>query len=429
MAETISIDDLSYPVLTETQRAALRYTENLEVNFDRDAILAEAVRTTGLDDFGPMDYRRRLDLLCDEWGSDEELTNLGKLSLRGKLVTFARNRLLIRDVLRRSPAIHDEVIECPIIVCGLPRSGTTHLLNLLAADSRLRSLPLWEAYEPVLSTSEAAGGNGVDPRYRRCEKQWEMARTVTPLLAAMHPMDPDHIHEELELMGPDFASYNFEWLAVSPRWRDDYYAHDQLPHYEYMRTVLKLLQWQDRQADRAKSRWVLKCPQHLEQLPVLLKVFPDATVILTHRDPVAVIQSTITMLAYGQRISRRRVGTRELLEYWSDRIEHLLRACARDRHLASLSSSLDVPFDRFMADDLGTLDRIYEKAGLEMTAQASAELRIFLRDHPRGRDGQVIYHLERDFGVSPARLRDRFRFYFDAVPVRPEQVSAEPGQI
>src|SRR5690625_7595320 len=86
-------------------------------------------------------------------------------------------------------------------------------------------------------------------------------QATMPLLAAMHPMDPDHIHEELELMGPDFASYNFEWLSPSPRWRDHYLATDQTPHYEYLRDVLKLLQWR-----RGPGRWVLKCPQHLEQL-------------------------------------------------------------------------------------------------------------------------------------------------------------------
>src|SRR5690606_4148601 len=100
-----------------------------------------------------------------------------------------------------------------------------------------------------------------------------------------------------------------------------------------------------------------KCPQHLEQLPVLKSVFPDATLVVTHRDPVAVIQSTITMLAYGQRINRKHVMMRELVDYWSDRIEHLLRACVRDRALWSAESSTDVPFHQFMADETSTLQR------------------------------------------------------------------------
>jgi len=238
---------------------------------------------------------------------------------------------------------------------------------------------------------------------------------MVPLLEAMHPMNPDHIHEELELMTPDFASYNFEWIAVSPRWRDHYYATDQTPHYEYMRDVLKILQWL-----RGPDRWVLKCPQHLEQLPVLRKVFPDAVVAVTHRDPVAVIQSAVTMLAYGQRMSRRTVDVKGLIDYWSDRVEHLLRACVRDRDTLPASRSIDVPFHEFMADDMAMVARIYERAGVEMTAEARGDLERFVAEHPRGKFGQVIYDLEGDFGVRPEDLRKRFDFYFERFPVRIE---------
>jgi hypothetical protein len=420
MAEKIMINDLANPQLTEMQRDALQFTENLAVDFSVESILADARRKTGMIDFGHEDFMRRLQLLCDEWGSDEGLTNLGKLSLRNKLVLYARNRLLIQDVLNKHPEIHDEIILQPIIVCGLPRSGTTHLLNLMAADSRLRSLPLWESFEPVLSPLEQVGVDGVDPRYKRCQKQWDMTQQITPLVAAMHPMDPDHIHEELELMGPDFASYNFEWLAMSPRWREDYYRHDQTPHYEYMKNVLKLLQWQDKHNGKAKPRWVLKCPQHLEQLTVLQKVFPDATVVITHRDPVAVIQSSITMLAYGQRINRKKVLMQELLHYWTARIEHLLQACVIDRGKIPAEHSIDVPFDEFMANDMDMVRKIYAKAGLPMTTQAEQELGDFIEHHPRGKYGQVVYNLKGDFGVEPAELHERFRFYFEAFPVKKE---------
>ena len=198
-----------------------------------------------------------------------------------------------------------------------------------------------------------AGGDGVDPRYARCAAQWETMQRMAPLLAAMHPMNPDHIHEELELMGPDFASYNFEWLTYSPRWRDHYYATDQTPHYEYMKTVLKILTWQDGDRHGGNTRWVLKCPQHLEQLPVLKRVFPDATLAITHRDPVASIQSAATMLAYGRRMTRTRVDPKATLDYWSERIARLLEACVRDRAVWPEAQSIDVPFHEFMADDLG----------------------------------------------------------------------------
>lgn len=422
VSDTIRIEDLARPVLSQEQKGAIAYGKTLTLDFSRQSVLAEARERTGLSDFGSDDFHERLDLLLDEWGRDAELTGIGKLSLRNKLVTFAANRLLIEAYLSEHPEVDGSEVLGPIIVIGLPRSGTTHMLNLLASDRRLRSLPLWESYEPLPLPDQPATGGPEDPRYQRCAYGWEMMQRMTPHLAAMHPMDPEHIHEELELMGPDFASYNFEWLAMSPRWRDHYYAHDQGPHYRYMKRVLGILQARDGAAPAGglAPRWVLKCPQHLEQIPVLTEVFPDATVVVTHRDPVAVIRSTVTMLAYGQRVNRRSVDCRGLIEYWSDRIEHLLGACVRDRDLLPQDRSIDVPFDRFMADDMGTVARIYQKAGLDLGDEARGVMTDFIDRHPRGKHGRVVYDLEGDFGVSAAELRSRFDFYFERFEVAVE---------
>ncbi len=327
----LRITDLAKPVLSEFQKGALEFGETLETSFDPAGILAEASQVLGLTDFGPQDFRERLDLICDEWDSDEGLNGLGRYGLRQRLLGYAKNRLLIQDTLKRHPEIHDIEIKAPIIVVGLPRTGTTHMLNLLAADSRLRAMPLWESYEPIPTPGEALLPDGTDPRYKRCADAWKMMQKTVPHLAAMHPMDPDHINEEIELMLPDFASYNFEWFTHSPRYRDHYLQMEQLPHYEYMKTVIRIMQFQ--QPADWPTRWVLKSPMHLENLPELQQVFPDATFVVTHRDPVSVIQSTITMLAYGQRMNRQRILIDELAEYWSDRIEHLLRRCVETRHL------------------------------------------------------------------------------------------------
>ncbi|HTJ63587.1 MAG TPA: sulfotransferase [Alphaproteobacteria bacterium] len=411
----IVIDDLRHPILNEAQIAARAWGDANIIVFDPEAVLAQARDKTGLSDFGPDDFRVRLKMLADEWNADTGISNIHRHTLLSYLNRYAVNRLLIQDFQKKHPEIHDEVIEKPIIVAGLPRSGTTHMVNILAADARLRSLPLWESYEPLPMPGEPMLPDGTDPRYQRCAEAWEVLRTSVPLIAAMHPMEPDHIHEELELMGPDFASYNFEWISVIPKWRDYYYATDQTPHYEYMKTVLKILQW-----IRGPKRWVLKCPQHLEQLPVLKTVFPDATVVITHRDPVAVIQSAVTMTGYNQRFYRNKVEPEALLEYWTDRVEHLLRACVADRHIWPEAQSFDSYFHEFMADDMGQIGKIEAKAGLPFTPAVKAQIAQFLADHPRGKEGRVLYNLKRDFGADPEELRKRFRFYFDAFPVKEE---------
>jgi hypothetical protein len=409
MPVEIDIDDLLEPRLNDAQKAAIAYGDATPIDFTEKAVLDAARTRTGLSDFGPDDFRERLNMLLDEWNADPGLSNIHRITLWGYVTRYAANRLLFQDTLTRHPEIRDQVIDRPIIVAGLPRSGTTHLVNLIAADTRLRSLPLWESYEPLPMPGEVMLPGGIDPRWQRCADAWTGMKATVPLLASMHPMEPDHIHEELELMGPDFASYNFEWISIIPKWRDHYYATDQTPHYEYMKTALKVLQW-----IRGPKRWVLKCPQHLEQLPVLRKVFPDATVAITHRDPVAVIQSAVTMIVYGQRLYRKKVEARVIVDYWIERVEHLLRACVRDRAVWPAAQSIDVPFREFMADDLAMVEKIYAKAGLPMTDTARAEVAAFLEAHPRGKEGQVVYHLERDFGVTPAELRKRFQFYFDA---------------
>jgi hypothetical protein len=416
MAEILEIDDLLSPRLSEPQQQAIAAAEANPVPVTVDAILNAARAATGLSDFGPDNFLDRLGRLVDEWNADTRAYAIGRTFLLTYAVRYATNRLLIQDVLTRHPEIHDESIERPIIVAGLPRSGTTHLLNLLGADSRLRSNPLWETYEPLPNPLEPAGENGVDPRYARCAAKWEMQKIASPLSAAMHPMEPDHFHEDVELMGPDFASYNFEWLARAPRWRDHYLSTDQTPHYEYMKTVLKILQWRDRQKNIVGKRWVTKCPQHLEQLPILKKVFPDATMAITYRDPVEVIQSAITMIAYGERMRYPTIDARGLLDYWTDRVERLLRACVRDRHIWPAAQSVDVPFETFMADDMAIVREVGAKAGLPETDASKREIRTFIEQHPRGKNGQIAYHLERDFGVTPKQLRKRFDFYFAAFP-------------
>ena len=413
--EPIRIEDLRAPVLSDVQRAALAYGERQKVELTVSAVLTSAAERTGLDDFGAGDFRARLALQLEEVNQDGERTGLGRLTVWNDAVRALANRLLVRDLLARHPEIEKAEIRAPIIVVGLPRSGTTHLVNLIAADARLRSMPLWEGQEPVANPHEQPGPDGVDPRHRRSARAWAGMQATAPLVAAMHPMSPDHIHEEIELQLPDVASYNQEWVVRAPRWRDHYLAHDQTPHYAYMKRVLQILQW-----TRPRERWVLKSPQHLEQLGPLLATFPDATVVVTHRDPVAVIQSTITMLTYGARNSYRTPRPEWYRDYWSDRIRRLLESSVRDRERLPRGRTVDVLFHDFMADELGTVARIYEAAGLPLTPEARAEIEAHRRGHPRGNQGQVVYDLRRDFDVEPAELRRPFGFYLDRFPVRVE---------
>ena len=410
---TYRLTDLADPQLTDIQRAGLAFGESVEVDLSIDAVFGAARDQTGLTEFGPEDFVERLGLWLSEVDEDEERTKLGRFGLYNDCVRHAVNRLRIHDLLDRHPEIHEEEIRQPIIVLGLPRSGTTHLVNLIAADQRLRSMPLWEGQAPVAEENPTRGVD--DPRHIRAAQNWERMMTASPVAAAMHAMEPDHVHEELELMLPDFSSYNQEWVARVPKWVDYYLAHDQRPHYQYLKTALKILQWY-----MPRDRWVLKCPQHLEQIGPLIETFPDATFVVTHRDPVSVVQSAATMNCYTARIMYTKTRPGWYLDYWTRRIRQLLEASVRDRHLLPEERTYDVYFHEFMKDDVGTVERIYETADLEMTDVSRREIQAQLAGHERGRFGRVVYDLRADFGATPEDVRAPFDFYFDRFPVEIE---------
>ncbi|WP_094286483.1 sulfotransferase family protein [Mycobacterium lehmannii] len=411
----VPIDDLTAPVLSHEQREILGYLDGLTVDLDPETLLDEAIEKTGLEDFGHNDFRLRLEVYAAAADADAGNTNLNRLILHNRIVRLLSQRLLLTDLLRRYPEIHDIEIERPIIVVGLPRSGTTHLVNLIAADTRRRALPYWESQEPFPLRGEGPDVNGVDPRFARSVAEHESATVMTPLVQAMHDRFPQAIEEEVELLDLDFASYVLEWHARVPRWRDFYLTLDQDQHYGYLRTILKALTFL-----RGPRQWVLKSPQHCEQLGPLIRTFPDATVAFTHRDPVAVIQSAVTMLAYGDRVRRNAIEPEGLVEYWIDRIERLLRACVRDRGLVGPEQSMDISFHQLNGNEMAILEQIYAANKTPLTSDTRAAFRGYLDDNPRGKHGLLRYDLEGHFGRSPDEVRSRFGFYFDRFEVRPE---------
>lgn len=420
MPAPIRIDDLASPVLTPEQQGVLAYTDSLDIDLSADALHTAAADLAGSSDFGDPEYRQRLGHYLTAVTDDTGLSSLGLLVQRNRVTRLLASRALLNDLLRRHPEIHDIAISAPLIVVGLPRSGTTHLVNLIASDSRRRALPYWESQEPFPRPGEGPGVDGVDPRFLRIAAEHASEQSIAPLTKAMHDRFPAAIEEEVELLDLDFASYTLEWHARVPGWRDAYLGFDQDAHYAYLRTVLQALTFL-----RGPRHWVLKSPQHLEQLGPLTRTFPDATVAFTHRDPVAVLQSAITMLAYGDRIRRTDVDAPGLAAYWADRIERLLTACVRDRDLVPAAQSIDVRFDeafngQFMKDDLAVVAAFYERAGVELTSRARRELQAYLDANPRGKHGRVVYDLAGDFGVDPAALRERYAFYTDRFGINEE---------
>ncbi len=411
MPHEVRIEDLREPQRTPEEQSFYEYALEMQVDLDPDGIIADARRATGLADFGDTGVLERLDAQVAAVECDTDLSGLGRFIVRERLVGLLKARLLFEDYLARYPEALEVELEPPVVVVGLPRSGTTHLVNLLAADPRTRSMPWWEVVEPIPVVGDGPGPDGVDPRFARCLSTYEMTKKVAPLTALMHDRPPWSIEEDCELVDLDLCSYTLEWHARVPAWRDRYLQLDQRKHYAFLRRELQVLSHL-----RGPNRWVLKTPQHLEQIGPLLEVFPDATVALTLRDPVAVLQSAITMLAYGDRTRRVQIEPDELAAYWVDRVERLLRAAVRDVGRIPATRRVDVEFEAFMADDLAMAEKILDAAGLGLPDTARSRLTSYLAGNPRGKDGRVVYDLRADFHLEPDELYRRFGFYFDAFP-------------
>ncbi|PND59030.1 sulfotransferase family protein [Mycobacterium sp. ENV421] len=414
--ETLNLDDLTDPVLTETQRQILDYTESQHITFDIDEMLAEAVQQAGSDDLADGDgFADRLAAHVAAIESDTGLRQLIRSSLRARVIRKLRNRLSLTDLLKRYPEIESIPIERPLIVVGMPRSGTTHLVNLIAQDRRRRALPYWEAEDPIPTLGQGPDVFGVDPRYTRVKAEHEALMASTPYVAAMHDRFPEAIEEEVELLDLDMAGYVLEWHARVPGWRDFYLGLDHVRHYGYLKKILQALTFL-----RGPRTWVLKSPQHAEQLGPLMTTFPDATVAFTHRDPVAVIQSAITMMAYSDRLRRTSIDPDWLVDYWTDRIHRLLTACVRDRDLVAADRSVDISFHHLNGNEMPVLTSFYEQAGIDIPPKVATRFLAYIDDNRRGAKGRIPYDLRRHFGVEPDDMRSRFAFYFDRFDVRPE---------
>lgn len=428
------IADLARPRLPWWFAAANRALRPLArsarfARFDADELLETARRRTGLADFGPESFQTPFRLVVECLNQAGDLSALGRISQRGQLLRLLTLRLRIQAQILARPEILAERIERPIIIAGLPRSGTTHLFNLAATHPALRHLPWWESLEPIPGPRDRGGPARTAPRIRRARRGLAFLHSVMPLFPAMHELEAEAPHEEVQLQMMEFATQLFETTLHAPR-----YAHwlrntDQTPHYAYLKRMLQLCQHLRRGrgsggsgglggsggpgGSQSTPRWILKSPQHLENLPALFATFPDALLVQTHRDPTHIAASLATMVAYGLRLSKApdRIDPARIAAYWAERIEGWLHRAIAHRPLAQ-GRILDIPFHHFMANDTATATRLLDWANVPQTPETRAALHALAARNPRHKHGRITYDYTQ-LALNPTELRARYRFYTD----------------
>ncbi len=415
VAGPIRISDFETPRHSEAATAAIAMVEQIPFELSSKAVIDGAREECDVPLYEDEDWYDRLEDYVQAVLSDSGYTRMGQFGTFQCLKRYLIQRSRLEALYLEHPEIEEIEIERPLIIAGLPRSGTTHLLNLIGADTRLRALRRWESQEPIPARA-ARLGEIADDRIANGHTALEQQNLLIPLMTNMYDVPIDGIHEEVELQHMCLSSLLMAAGQPVTNWMEGYFAEDQRPHYAFLKRALKALQFL-----APKERWVLKSPQHLAWVPALVETFPDATIVCTHRDPVSVFTSWITMTCYAARLSRNPVVLGDVIPHAQLLQKLLLDGIVRDRSSLPEGRTEHVYFHEFMADDRRTLDRIYERANLPMTAQTKAEIDHYIETHPRGRHGKVVYDLERDFGIRREEMYEYFGDYMDAFPVEREE--------
>lgn len=370
------------------------------MRFDLDELLAEArASTDGLEDFGSGGFREGLEALGRTY-RDAPLSEGGARRSRRRLVTLLATRLRVEAAFRRHPSIRRRRIERPIVLTGLPRTGTSALLNLLARNPVTRPLLYWETSCP--DPLEPPAPPETDPRRRAIAEMLERHRVRNPDFDSIHFAGADTPEECVLLQAHGFHGVQ---LGVEVLWEP--YAsffRNTKPDgmYAYYADLLRLLDWQ-----RPGERWLLKSPAHLWALDELVAVFPDVGIVWSHRDPLDVIPSAASITLA---VARTMMTDVDPLALGPRVLEHY--ACSLERGVSSRAALdpagiVDVDHQEIVESPLATAERVSRHLGLPIDAAARATMETHVAHHPRDRHGRHDYDLAR-FGLDEASVRSRF---------------------
>ena len=369
---------------------------------DAQKMVANANRRAGLRDFGDGWFLEPLAVLVDSINAEAELTPLGRWVQKSRLEGALAKRLRVEELLRQQPEIPDIDLGKVIVIAGLQRTGTTTLHRLIGADPQSRELLAWEALDPLPTP------RGV--RITRARMAEQAIAYMAPEFFAVHPIEHDAPEEDILLLDLCFMSQSPEAVMHVPSYSKWLERQDHTKAYAYLRTLLKILHWQ-----RPGRFWVLKTPNHAEYLDVILKVFPEATIVQTHRDPQIAVPSFCSMVAHGRGMLSDRVDTREIASHWTRKMRRMMKRSMEARKRADARRFVDVSYGDLLRDPLGELQRIYRKAGIVFGEVAERAARDALGTQVQHRYGRHVYRLD-DFGLTRESVEQCFSFYRRGAP-------------
>ena len=368
-----------------------------------------ASAATGLDDFGSTYYREGLERTVDALNDEADLNDLGQVIQHATISNALIQRLKIIDTYKQHPEIGDEVIAGPVVILGLPRTGTTALSQLIGADPQFRCLRTWESQAPT-PPPEAATQH-TDPRIAQAAEGIAMIDSMFPDFKSMNVAEPQGPTECQDLMGMSFRTFHFDGVVRVPGYIEWLMQCDMGETYAFHKDVLKLLQWHCK-----PNLWHLRTPVHMFALDAFVETYPDAKFLWSHRDPAKVLASVCSLISYIRGWSSDRKDPEELgaeqLAWW---VEGISRAMAFRRKFGD-DRFVDVSFADLQTAPVDTVANSYERLGLTFTDSARARVQEWAAQHKPGQHGTHTYELA-DYGLTPEQVREAFGEYlatFDA---------------
>lgn len=369
-----------------------------------EGLVAQAVETTGLSEMGPYAWRDGLEVLVAAARREADLNGFGVDLFESWVGERLRNRLGVIDWINRHPAVADAPVVAPLVVVGMLRTGSTILLELLATDPAQRALMKWEALDSVPPPQTATFTS--DARIARWVEVMDTTYAMVPSLKAIHWEPGDGPTECVALLGQAFRSQDWLGLFHLPSYVDWYLSADLTPAYAFHRQALQVLQ------SEAPGGWVLKAPGHLLGLDALVATYPDARIVVLHRDPLRTVPSSVSLstTAFPNSLTNDLDTTSWWGPLWMRMLGEMVDHLGDFRQRRGDVAIMDLHYTDLAADPIAAVRSIHRHFGGDLSVEAEAAAQQYLADHPRGGHGHHQYSLD-DAGISVASVEQRFANY------------------
>jgi hypothetical protein len=373
------------------------------IKFNSKSLIDRAIQKVGHADFGGDSWREGLDRLVDALNETAQLTQDGANMMGYRISKLLINRLAIEKTYKEHPEINDQIVQGPVFVIGLPRTGTTALSQLVAADPQMRSLRTWESLEPVPPPERATEHS--DARIAEAQAGLDYMYTTYPKWASLHHETAETPTECQDLLGMEFKAEHFDGMAYIPAYSDWVVNCDMTSAYAYHHRVLKLLQ-----SRCPPYLWHLKTPVHMLYLDALVGEYPHAKFLWSHRDPAEVLGSVCSLIAYcrtwvSDRDDSATIGV-EQLSIWAEAMRRAIDF--RDR--MGDTRFADIPFAELQSNPVVAIKRAYAQLDIPFDTHSHTAILQWADSHKPGLHGKHVSHLE-DFGLNSKQVHTAFGSY------------------